>query len=216
MPVESKVEVRDAILDATNDLLARYGYRRLTVEDIAVEAGIGKGTIYLHFPSKEEVVLSTIDRLVERLTDRLDAIAGGPGTVPERLETILVTRVLYRFDHRHHDSKSMDELLSALRAAFLARRERYFAAEEAVIARVLAEGRARNILTLEDTSATAHLLVLATNSLLPYSLSVPELGKRSQVAAQAAALASLLVRGLRARRAPHVPSKPAIRKGTHR
>jgi len=45
-------DVRDAILDAAERLLARYGYRKMTMDDLASEAGIGKGTTYLHFPSK--------------------------------------------------------------------------------------------------------------------------------------------------------------------
>ena len=65
--IAPKSAVKDAILDATDRLLARFGYRKMTVEDIAAEAGIGKGTVYLHFSSKEEVVLSHIDRIVERL-----------------------------------------------------------------------------------------------------------------------------------------------------
>src|SRR5947207_4830480 len=103
-----KESVRDSILSAANRLLARYGYRKMTVEDVASEAGIGKGTVYLHFPSKEEVVLSTIDRLVDRLAARLSEIAAESEPARARLEKMLVTRVLYRFDHRHHDSKSMD------------------------------------------------------------------------------------------------------------
>ena len=67
--------VKDAILDATDRLLARYGYRKMTVEDIAHEAGIGKGTIYLHFTSKEEIVLSHVDRIVDRVKQRLREIA---------------------------------------------------------------------------------------------------------------------------------------------
>jgi len=74
--IAPKETVRDAILDATNRLLARFGYRKMTVEDIAAEAGIGKGTVYLHFSSKEEVVLSHVDRLVDRLKERLREISG--------------------------------------------------------------------------------------------------------------------------------------------
>ena len=74
--IAPKEAVRDAILDATNRLLARFGYRKMTVEDIAAEAGIGKGTVYLHFSSKEEVVLSHVDRVVDRLKERLREISG--------------------------------------------------------------------------------------------------------------------------------------------
>jgi AcrR family transcriptional regulator len=195
-PAPSRQVLRDAILDATNDLLGRYGYNKMTVEDIADEVGIGKGTIYLHFPSKEEVVLSTIDRMVDRLLVKLAEIAEGPGSVSSRLESMLIARILYRFDHRHHDSKSMDELLSALRSPYLARRERYFAAEAAVLAEVLEEGRAHHEVSVDDVAVTAQTLVLATNALLPSNLSARELGKRKHVAEQATALARLLVRGL--------------------
>jgi TetR/AcrR family fatty acid metabolism transcriptional regulator len=199
-PLSSRQVMRDAILDAANELLGRYGYNKMTVDDLAAEVGIGKGTIYLHFPSKEEVVLSTIDRMVDRLLVKLAEIAEGPGSVASRLESMLVTRILYRFDNRHHDSKSMDELLSALRTPYLARRERYFAAEAAVLAEVLEEGRAHDELSLDDVAATAQTLILATNALLPSNLSARELGKRKHVAEQATALARLLVRGLAPRR----------------
>ena len=37
--------VRDAILDATDDLLTRFGYRKMTIDDLAQTVGIGKGTV---------------------------------------------------------------------------------------------------------------------------------------------------------------------------
>lgn len=41
------------ILQATARLLMRYGYDKMTMSDIATEAGISKGAIYLHYTSKE-------------------------------------------------------------------------------------------------------------------------------------------------------------------
>src|SRR5215510_5036971 len=96
--IAPKEAVKDAILDATDRLLALFGYRKMTVEDIAAEAGIGKGTIYLHFSSKEEVVLSHIDRIVDRLKERLREIAHSDAPTAERLRLMLLTRVLFRFD----------------------------------------------------------------------------------------------------------------------
>jgi AcrR family transcriptional regulator len=43
----------DRILDAAAELLLRHGYRKVTIEDIARQAGIGKGTVYLHWRTKE-------------------------------------------------------------------------------------------------------------------------------------------------------------------
>ena len=51
--VVSSAATREAILDATDRLLARYGFKKMTIDDLAREEGIGKGSVYLHFPSKE-------------------------------------------------------------------------------------------------------------------------------------------------------------------
>ena len=189
-------QVRDAILDAAERLLARYGYKKTTIDDLAREAGIGKGTVYLHFPSKDEVALCTIDRIVDRLLDRLRALARSEEPVTDRLRHMLLTRVLFRFDSVHDYSQSLDDLLEALRPAYLARRQGYFDAEAEVLAGVLEEGRAAGVFRFDDPFVAAHTLLLATNSLLPYSLSARELGKRKEVQEKAGRIADLLLTGL--------------------
>jgi AcrR family transcriptional regulator len=192
-------DVRDAVLDAAERLLARYGYQKMTMDDLAREAGIGKGTTYLHFPSKQEVVLCSIDRIVERLLGQLRAIARSGAAPAEKVRQLLRTRVLFRFDSVRDYSQGLDDVLRALRPAYLARRRRYFAAEAAAIAGVLRDGKADGVFTTEDPLATAHTLLLATNALLPYSLSRRELGKRREVERQVDRISDLLVGGLQQR-----------------
>src|SRR5262249_59311547 len=116
-------QIRDAILDAAERLLARYGFKKTTIDDLAREAGIGKGRVYRQFPSKDEVALCTIDRIVERLLLRLRALAGSDEPVAQRLRDMLLTRVLFRFDSVKDYSQSLDDLLASLRPAYLARRQ---------------------------------------------------------------------------------------------
>jgi AcrR family transcriptional regulator len=199
--IAPKEAVREAILDATDRLLARYGYRKMTVEDIASEARIGKGTIYLHFSSKEEVVLSHVDRIVDRLKQQhLAVIARSKVTAPERLRQMLLARVLFRFDSIQHYTQSLNDLLAALRPGLVARRAKHFEEEAQIFAEVLAEGRASGQLQFEDEMTTACALLEATNSLLPYSLSISELGEREEVERRAAAIAGLLLHGLLSRK----------------
>src|SRR5215213_316388 len=198
--IAPKEAVKDAILDATDRLLARFGYRKMTVEDIAAEAGIGKGTIYLHFSSKEEVVLSHIDRIVDRLQDRLKEIAGSDATAAERLRLMLLTRVLFRFDSIQHYTQSLNDLLAVLRPGLLTRRAQYFEAEAKIFAQVLNAGRESGEFSFEDARATAHALLQATNGLLPYSLSTTELGAREEVEQRAADVANLMLRGVLSRK----------------
>ncbi len=98
---------RDDILDAVDLLLERYGYGKMAIADVAREAGIGKGTVYLFFPSKEELVLSAIDRIAERLLTESQAIAEGPGSLITRLRRCLLVRVLARFDGAQSHTPSL-------------------------------------------------------------------------------------------------------------
>src|SRR5688572_14016953 len=123
----SGAEVRENILNATERLLGRYGYRKMTMEDVAREAGIGKGTTYLHFPSKEELVLSTVDRVVDELLDELHRIAAYQNPAGVRLEQLLVSRVMIRFDKVQDYTSGLNDFLAAVRPSLLKRRELYFA-----------------------------------------------------------------------------------------
>ncbi len=58
------VSSHQAILRAANDLIREDGYRNLTIEAIAVRAGVGKQTIYRWWPSKGAVA---IDALIDQL-----------------------------------------------------------------------------------------------------------------------------------------------------
>ncbi|TDE36166.1 TetR/AcrR family transcriptional regulator [Nonomuraea mesophila] len=49
------LERADRILDAAGELLLRHGYRKVTVDDIAARAEVGKGTVYLHWRTKNEL-----------------------------------------------------------------------------------------------------------------------------------------------------------------
>ncbi len=190
---------RDSILDATDRLLARSGYKKMTIDDLAKEVGIGKGSVYLHFDSKEEIALSHIDRIIERLKVRLAEIASSRSSTEKRLRAMLIERVLYRFDSVQHYTQSLNELLAYLRPRLLERRRRYFEEEAKIFAQVLQEGGTDGTFQIKDANQTAGSLLDATNSLLPYSLSAYELGERSDIEKKANRVADLILNGLKKR-----------------
>jgi AcrR family transcriptional regulator len=61
----------ERILDAAAELLAARGYRWITVEDVARRAGVGRGTVHLHFATKEALCLTVLMRSERRLAGRL-------------------------------------------------------------------------------------------------------------------------------------------------
>jgi AcrR family transcriptional regulator len=189
-------EVRDAILDATDSLLSRYGYKKMTIDDLAKEVGIGKGSVYLHFTSKEELVLSHIDRIIEQLKGKLSAIAKEDEKPEKRLRKMLQTRVLHRFESVQHYTQNLNDLLAAIRPNFLARRELYFTEEARIFAAVVEDGQRSGDFADGDAGEIAESMILATNSLLPFNLTVQELGARKDVEKKSLRLAELLLQGL--------------------
>jgi len=189
-------ETREAILDATDRLLTTRGFRSVTMDDIAAEAGVSRRTVYMYFPSKEEVGLSSIDRVVAQTYARLVELADGPGDRAEVLRRVLIERVLRRFDSVSAYRTSLDELFEAVRPAYMARRTLHMEREVGLVAGVLAAGRACGRFALDDAAATASTLVKATNAFLPYSLSVHELGQRAQIEIEVRRMADLLLRSL--------------------
>jgi AcrR family transcriptional regulator len=65
----------ERLLDSAAELLVRWGYQRVTIDDVARHAGIGKGTVYLHFRSKDALFLTVLMRVhrdfVGRMADRM-------------------------------------------------------------------------------------------------------------------------------------------------
>ena len=180
-----KADMEDLILDATDRLLARYGYRKMTMDDLAAEVGIGKGTIYLHFRSKEDLIYALIDQILRSIS-----------SPAEKIREMIVLRVMYRFDSVQIFPESLSEMFRDLRSGVLQRREDYFKEEAKLFAAALKEGQRVGIFRPVDCSATANTMLAATNSLLPFHLSTHELGKRSDIERMVAQIADLLLYGL--------------------
>jgi AcrR family transcriptional regulator len=67
---------RDQIVEVAMRHFAEHGYRGARVEDIAAEVGVAKGTVFLHFGSKEGLFLAAFERAVRELPAWLDVPPG--------------------------------------------------------------------------------------------------------------------------------------------
>ena len=75
-------ERADRILDTARELLLSWGYRRVTIDELARRAGVGKGTIYLHWRSREEVFHAVSAREAAAMADAMvDAVRTDPADV---------------------------------------------------------------------------------------------------------------------------------------
>lgn len=86
-PPDFYAEREQRILEAASKLIAHYGYDKTTIADIAREAGISKGAIYLHYESKEKLfhglMIYEMEQVVEDLLHRIesDADSGSLGSL---------------------------------------------------------------------------------------------------------------------------------------
>ena len=78
---EHKQERHDALLDAALELLGRAPERVPSVAEVADAAGLAKGTVYLYFPSKEELLLALHERNMHGFFAALTALVEGSGPV---------------------------------------------------------------------------------------------------------------------------------------
>src|SRR5664279_784427 len=91
---------RSAILQAARAVFARQGYSDTVVDDIATQAGIGKGTIYLYFPSKEQIYLAALLEEARQLDADSRAAMSAAGSWRDKLAAYLQVRLRYFESHR--------------------------------------------------------------------------------------------------------------------
>ncbi|WP_280234917.1 TetR/AcrR family transcriptional regulator [Nocardia cyriacigeorgica] len=84
------------ILDSARELALRHGVRKVTIAEIAKSAGVGKGTVYLYWETKEDLFMGLITREVLAWIDTINAqIAQDPHTIlPRNLAPLLIRTTL--------------------------------------------------------------------------------------------------------------------------
>ena len=97
MPVtpenNGSVGVRDRLLDAAEQIVARHGVSNLTLEAVAHEAGVSKGGLLYHFPAKSALITAIVERLAARSESRqAAAVAADPQTAGAFTRAYLAVR----------------------------------------------------------------------------------------------------------------------------
>jgi TetR/AcrR family transcriptional regulator, fatty acid metabolism regulator protein len=78
-PTRAGGDKRERILDAAERVFAQHGFFAARVSEIAREAGVADGTIYLYFKSKDDLLISLFESRMERFNQLLaDAVASVP------------------------------------------------------------------------------------------------------------------------------------------
>ena len=88
-PTAARGEKRPLILRAATEVFAEQGFNSVTVAGIADRAGIGKGTVYEYFSSKDELLFAVFEWMNEGIADRIRSLIEEGGTTHERLRRLM-------------------------------------------------------------------------------------------------------------------------------
>jgi TetR/AcrR family transcriptional regulator, transcriptional repressor for nem operon len=83
------------ILAAAREVIDGGGIEAATMEEIAAAAGVAKGTVYLYFRSKDELIEALITQVGEHMLREIEALIKGPGAPRDKLEKLVSLLLAY-------------------------------------------------------------------------------------------------------------------------
>jgi AcrR family transcriptional regulator len=92
---------RQRILDAATAVFAERDFHRVLVSEVAARAGVGKGTVYLYFPTKDDLHRAALEGSLQRLADEIEERAASDAAVDRVLQDV-VGAILGFFWRRPH------------------------------------------------------------------------------------------------------------------
>src|SRR4051794_3343477 len=165
---EANLARREEILETATELFAEHGFSDAVTQALADRLGVGKGTIYRHFSSKQALFLAAADRVMRKMQERINAHIAGIEDRLVRIEQGIAAFLQFFAEH-----PSFVELLIQERAYFKDRkRPTYFEYREINIERwrqiyreLIAEGRVRDIPVEQITNVISNVLygIMVTN-----------------------------------------------------
>jgi AcrR family transcriptional regulator len=169
---KEKKDKKTRIVEAAARVFAQKGFFGTVVADIAVEAGVGKGTIYEYFKSKEDLFFAVFEWLVNATgTEATVSVAAMQGSAAERLKAFGEALLkawddkgdLYTLVMEFWAASGSSQMRERFKLAFREGYREYRAAIAALIEEGVASGEFRPDL---DAAAIAAALVGAADALL--------------------------------------------------
>jgi AcrR family transcriptional regulator len=158
---------REQILDAAERVFAGQGLDASTMADVARAADVAKGTVYLYYASKAELLAALRARYLERMSEAIGDRAESSGTpTGKRLDTFIAGLFDFSLEHRRLHRLLFQEAGVS--------EEDAFAGATALLGRIVADGVANREIKVADPSVTAAFLLHGIHGALVEALHAPE------------------------------------------
>lgn len=197
--IENRTEL---IIEAADELFARYGYERTSMEDIARQLNIGKGSIYLDFSTKEEILITILRRHAHRMYEFMEKKVENSTRSPlKTLQEMFEEWVIMVFDIVTRDIHTPEALLHTS-IQMKKRCSDFFFRKRALILKLLVRAAAAGEIPKSKANEDIALaLMMGTGSLYPpyynnYSETESKITK-ADLSKHASVLIKLLISGLK-------------------
>jgi AcrR family transcriptional regulator len=158
---------REQILQAAERLLEHYGPQKTTVADVAREAGIGVGSVYLEFPSKEAIIEALSRARYEAVLEAMrTATTKADASWSERLEHMMQTRLEAYLLQASGGAHARD-LLHCANPAVKSASLWFYQEEQALVTELLTHAVAEGEFDVADVSLTARAILRAYSCFPP-------------------------------------------------
>src|SRR6266487_170302 len=89
-----------SIQDAAMRVIARKGMAAATMQEIAEEAGVAKGTIYLYFRDRDELVEKTFETAITQLIEHVEKAMDGEESLEEKIRAVMTAKLAFFRENR--------------------------------------------------------------------------------------------------------------------
>lgn len=163
----SEAARREQILQAAERLLQHYGPQKTTVADVAREAGIGVGSVYLEFPSKEAIVEALSRARYEAVLEAMRTTMRQPNTSwSERLANVMQVR-LEAYLAQTSSGVHARDLFHCANPAVKSASLWFYQEERALLVELLSGGVAAGEFDVGDVDIAAQLILRAYSGFTP-------------------------------------------------
>jgi AcrR family transcriptional regulator len=145
---------RGRILQVAARLVVHYGPSKTTITDIAREAGVSVGAVYLEFPSKDDIVFALAESRYERVLARMREALDARGSLEARIRRAFDARLAAFLEHCDEGTHGPD-LVACSSSPVKTAESRYLEAERALLEDALREGAQAAGLAIASPGQTA-------------------------------------------------------------
>ena len=153
-----KDEVKDAIVNVARHIFSRFGFRKTTMDEIAIASRKGKSSIYYYFASKEEIFKAVVEKEASIMKDELLNAHNEAESPAQKLKMHVLVRMRAMEKLANFYSAIKDDYLSHL--DFIDKvRKKYDEEEIQMMENILIEGVEKGTFEIEDTALAATAIV---------------------------------------------------------